>query len=179
MTDYETKRTGDAQIAPDRAASGSVTWPPPPRYQLQTVPVRGMSPWNVFVFYASQTGAAGAGIGAIFAGVATALIGQPLAAVAAAAFGAVSGLLLGFVIGTLLGIIAAGLYAYGIASNTVGRIICWLSPILIGLIALSYLNASHRLALSINWQAFISLTIMTLLSWQASRVIARQFAGRF
>jgi len=179
MADYETKRTDDTQITPERAASPSGIWPPPPQYQPQTIPVRGMSPWHVFVFYASRSGAAGAGIGAISVGAATVLIGQPLAAVVTVAFGAVGGLFLGFAIGILLGILAAGLYAYGITSNAIGRILCWFSPALIGLIALCYLNANHSLAFLINWQVFVSLAIMTILCWQAYRTIARQFVGKF
>jgi len=178
MTDSEIKQIMDTQISPGQQLSAARVWPPPPRYQQQTVPVRGMSPGHVFVFYVVRLGVAGAAIGAILAG-GLILVIDPFAGIIAGAVGASFGIFVGFAAGGLLGMIAAGLYASGVSSNTVGRVICWLCPALSVLAAIAYVFMSHRLAFSPDRTVLEDLAVTIFLFWQASRIIAREFVGRF
>lgn len=178
MPDSEIKQIIDTQISPGQQLSATRVWPPPPRYQQQTVPVRGMSPGHVFVFYVVRFGIAGAGIGAILAG-GLPLMSDLFTAILAGAVGASFGIFVGFAAGGLLGTIAAGLYASGFSSKIVGRVICWLCPALNILTAITYFSMSHRPAFSPDRTALIILAITTFLFWQASRAIARQFVGKF
>lgn len=161
------------------ARPAPTVWPPPPRQQPpQTVIVRGPSAGWVVPFFAGKFAAASAVICSA-ASVVVTLITNPEYAIYVALAGLILGAIIGLLEGIVFGILASTLYACGVVSGKIGRIVCWAGPAanaVAGVMLYNFMRAGTPVSV---WMLIGIPAAGSIMIWLASKSVCNRFVERF
>jgi len=167
-----------ARIRGSEPRPPAAVWPPPPRQMPQTVIVRGPSAGWVIPFFAGKFAAASAVL-CLAAGVVVTLVTNPEYATEVALAGLILGAILGLLEGMVFGILASAIYACGVDSGKIGRIVCWVVPIA-NAVALAILLNFMRGGTPVSiWMLIGTSASAGAISWLASKSVCNRFVERF
>lgn len=167
-----------ARICGSEPRPPAAVWPPPPRQLPQTVIVRGPSAGWVIPFFAGKFAAAGALLCSI-ASIIICLFSDLKYVTVAALAGAISGAIIGLLEGMVFGILASAIYACGVDSGKIGRIVCWVVPITNAVASAMLFNFMQGGTPVSIWMLIGTSASAGAISWLASKSVCNRFVERF